>query len=225
MKKYKNIILRGLAFLTVLGLFSCEDYLDKSPDSDISSTDAFVSFENFQGFVEELYCAVPDYSTANWACDWILGDEIIEKVDAPWLNTSFDKGNYWAWTNSQWISFLDKSSVVTTQGSREQGLWPNAWYAIRKANLGLENLDNLINANDTEKNVIKGQLLFFRAWFHFELMSYWGGLPYIDRLLGSSEVLQEPRLSFQECADKAAADFLQAAELLPDDWDKFRRPS
>ena len=44
-----------------------------------------------------------------------------------------------------------------------------------------------------------GQLYFFRGWFHFELMQYFGGLPYIDSVPSSSEPLRNPRLSYQEC--------------------------
>lgn len=62
--------------------------------------------------------------------------------------------------------------------------------------------------------------LFFRAWWHFELMTYWGGLPYVDQVLDATQELNLPRLSYQECADKAAADFRRAADLLPIDWDK-----
>ncbi len=222
MKRYINILLRVWVFLMIIGLFSCEDYLDKSPDSEISSTDAFVNFDNFQGFVEELYSAVPDITTANWACDWNLGDEVLEKEGGVWLNSSFDKGDYWSWTKAGWISYLDGDGVKTGALDRGKKLWPNAWYAIRKANLGLENLENLENATQEEKDIIEGQLLFFRAWYHFELMSYWGGLPYVDRVLGSNEKLDLPRLSWQECADKAGADFERAAELLPVDWDDVK---
>jgi hypothetical protein len=45
----------------------------------------------------------------------------------------------------------------------------------------------MANATKEEKDVIKGQLLFFRGFFHFQLMSFWGGLPYIDTVLSSSQ--------------------------------------
>ena len=51
-------------------------------------------------------------------------------------------------------------------------------------------------------------------------MQYFGGLPYIDEVLSPSEVLRNPRLKYQECADKAGADFRKAADLLCIDWDK-----
>ena len=96
----------------------------------------------------------------------------------------------------------------------------HAWYCIRKCNLGLENLEKMTNCTQEEKNIIKGQLLFFRAWWHEELMEFYGGMPYVDTVLDGSQALTLPRLSFQECATKCAEDFRAAADLLPNNWDK-----
>ena len=66
-------------------------------------------------------------------------------------------------------------------------------------------------------------MYFFRAWWHFELMCYFGGLPYIDQAFEASNIPELPRLSFQECADRCAEDFERAYNLLPLDaqgWDE-----
>lgn len=220
MKKYINKIFQVSVVLIAIGLTACTEYLDRKPEAEVSSTDAFINFDNFQGFTEELYCCVPDFTSRTWATDWNMADEVLHKDGGIWLNDLFDKGDYWGWTNSAWISWLDKDAANSDPGEREKGLWPNAWYAIRKANLGLENLENLTGATQEEKDIIKGQLLFFRAWFHFELMTYWGGLPYIDYALNSDEKLEFPRLNCHETAEKIAQDFKEAADLLPVDWDK-----
>lgn len=221
MKKYINIFLGSLAFLSIIGLSACKKYLDKAPDASVSPTDAYINFTNFQGFTEELYCLVPEFTSHTWASDWILGDEIIHKTGVTWLNEQLDNGNSWCWTNSEWISWLDgdNSTYHSDAGSGfGKGLWPNAWYGIHKANLGLANLDKLQGTQE-EKDLIKGQLLFFRGWYHFELMTYWGGLPYIDTVLSANTKLQLPRLSYQAMADLAAKDFRAAADILPVDWD------
>ena len=75
-------------------------------------------------------------------------------------------------------------------------------------------------ATQEEKNTIKGQLLFFRGWLHFQLMQYFGGLPYIDHTIAADQPMTLPRETCQACAEKAAKDFREAAELLPIDWDK-----
>ena len=51
-------------------------------------------------------------------------------------------------------------------------------------------------------------------------MQYFGGLPYIDHTVAADQPMTLPRESCQACAEKAAKDFREAAELLPIDWDK-----
>jgi len=196
MKKYKYKFLSGLALSAIIGLTACTDFLNQAPEASISSTDAFINFSNFQGFTEELYSTVPDFIGYNWASAWQCGDEIVYDDNGPRMGVQLDIGNSWGW--SFWTSWMDNATVVTNPTTTfSKGLWPNCWYGIRKANLGLENLDNLKNATQEEKNLIKGQLLFFRGWFHFELMSYFGGLPYINRTFSSTDKLSLPRLSYQ----------------------------
>ena len=95
-------------------------------------------------------------------------------------------------------------------------------YAIRKCNMGIANIKSLVGT-DEERNLLLGQMYFFRAWWHFELMCYFGGLPYIDEAFEADQIPELPRLSFQECAKRCAEDFLRAYDLLPLDpqgWDE-----
>ena len=224
MKKiYKKLILGGGILFMIFGLVACESYLDKEADSTISEVEAFKNFTNFQGFVEEIYNCIPDKEKNYWTTSWNWGDDEVFNVEGSWhMTNQVDLGNFWAWQNGTGV-WLDKASVNPTSTNKfDHALWPHAWYCIRKANMGLENLDKLTEATQEEKDLIAGQLYFFRAWWHFELMQYFGGLPYIDKVLSASEKLTLPRLSYAECADKAGADFKKAAELLPINWDNTK---
>src|SRR4051812_41595796 len=95
---YSKIILSVYVLLALSGIVSCKKYLDKSPDSGIMEKDVFLNFRNFQGFVEELYCALPDMSKSTWNGEWNTGDDILSTTNANYrLNAEFDNGNYWAW--------------------------------------------------------------------------------------------------------------------------------
>ncbi|HML66072.1 MAG TPA: RagB/SusD family nutrient uptake outer membrane protein [Dysgonomonas sp.] len=224
MKNIYKTFLKSCILFLILGtsLASCEDYLDKEPDSTISGDDAFKNFMNFQGYIEEIYNCIPDKQKCNWAPSWNWGDDEIFNPEADGRMThQVDLGNYRAWRSAgDWLYNSNSSSTATGDGSpKRHSLWPHAWYCISKANEGLANLDKLTTATAEEKNLIAGQLYFFRAWWHFELMTFFGGLPYVDHVLDATGTLTLPRLSYQECADKVAADFRQAADLLPIDWD------
>ena len=191
---------------------SCTDWLDKDPDSIVAEDEAFKNFRNFQGYVEENYTLIPSKQTVNYCTAWNFGDDAVHNPEGyAHMDHQVDLGNYRNWyTNNQcWLN-----------GERSS-LWRNSWYCIRKCNMGIENIGSLVGT-DEERDLLLGQMYFFRAWWHFQLMQYFGGLPYINKSFVDGHIPELPRLSFQECADSCAQDFERAYELLPldsKDWD------
>lgn len=222
---FNTYILLGLSLVLGMSLVSCEAYLDKEPESTISEETAFVNFRNFQGFIEEIYNCIPDKEKCNWCPSWNWGDdEVFNTAANDRMTNQVDLGNFRAWMNypHNWLYIPSASSTATGDGSPKQhGLWQHSWYCIRKANVGLKALEEgkLVNATQEERDLLAGQLYFFRAWWHFELINWFGGLPYIDKAFEANDELNLPRPSYQEAAVKAAADFRMAADLLPINWD------
>lgn len=221
MKKIYNKFIYGcmLAGVTLFSA-SCTDYLDKTADSDVSADAAWQNYTNFQGFIEEIYNCIPDKANCNWTVSFNWGeDEMLSTNVNGYVGPQLDLGNFWAWqtAGSNWFYQSGNSSTSTDRMSHS--IWGHAWYCIRKANMGIANIDKMVDATDEQRDLILGQLYFFRAWWHFECMMYLGGLPYVSSVLDGTDVPHLPRLSFQECADKCAEDFRRAADLLPIDWD------
>ena len=217
----RNILKLFCALSLICGFASCTDYLDKTPDSTVNADEAFKNFTNFQGFVEEVYNCIPNKESNYWCCSFNWGeDEILNTGLGDSHETAhFDLGDYRYWYSDP-QSFLHSDGLNSTSNDKFSHSLEHAWYCIRKCNLGLENLEKMTDCTQEEKNIIKGQLLFFRAWWHEELMEFYGGMPYVDTVLDGSQALTLPRLSFQECATKCAEDFRAAADLLPNNWDK-----
>ncbi len=217
MKRIKYNISFYVIFILLISIStSCEDYLDKAPEADISEKDAFGNFFSFQGSIEELYNCVMDPDKGGAWNNYSFADENLNNKIY-----NFDIGNYWS--NEGYFS--GKSVNTTSNEGRDRRVYEYAWYAIRKANLALAKLEEegLFEGTQEEKDLLKGQALFFRAWFHFELGRYWGGLPYITRVLEPTESLiteEFNRLTFQEMAIEMAKDFRAAADLLPNHWDE-----
>ena len=216
-----NIVKLFCALGLIYGFASCTDYLDKTPDSNVSSDQAFKNFTNFQGYVEEMYNCIPSKESNYWCTTFNWGeDEIMNTgLGDSHVTAHFDLGDYRHWYGDQ-QSFLHTDDLNPTKTDKYSHSLEHAWYCIRKCNLGLANLDKMTDCTQEEKNIIKGQLLFFRAWWHEEMIAFFGGMPYVDTVLDGSQVLTLPRLSYQECAKKCAEDFRAAADLLPNDWDK-----
>ncbi|WP_286858363.1 MULTISPECIES: RagB/SusD family nutrient uptake outer membrane protein [Sphingobacterium] len=228
MKKYFKVILITSMVWSSTSLLSCNKYLDKEEQSNISPKEAFKNFVNFQGYTEELYNCVVNFSNNYWTNSWNWGeDEITSTANNFHFVNKIDQGNFWGWQRESdgWgAGWMDQGDFTTNNNDvfanrAFRDLWSASWFGLRKISLGLENIDKLTEATQEEKDLIKGQLLFFRGWFHHRLMEYFGGMPYINYVLPSDEKLRLPRLSYQACADLAAADFREAANLLPIDWD------
>ncbi len=208
----------GLSFIIChlsfsVALTSCTDWLDKDPESIVAEDEAFKNYRNFQGYLEEIYSLIPDKEKVNYCSGWNMGDDAVHNPEGyAHIDHQVDLGNYRDWlTNTQFWLNGDRFS-----------LWRSSWYCIRKCNLGLQNIKSLVGT-DEERDLLLGQMYFFRAWWHFELMCYFGGLPYIDEAYEATKIPELPRLSFQECADRCAEDFERAYDLLPMDeqgWDE-----
>ncbi|WP_407431523.1 RagB/SusD family nutrient uptake outer membrane protein [Arcticibacter sp.] len=224
MKKYNRLILLSLTIAVIsMGMSSCRKYLDAAPATSIDDAEAFKNYRNFQGFTEELYNAVPIATGSTSHNSWNFGeDELWQTNDDRLLGYRIDRGDFWGWNNSIFGSWFNTGGNANNTNRGDKGrLYGLAWYGIRKANIGLDNLELLVDATAEEKQLIEGQLYFFRGWFHFMLMQYWGGLPYVDVVLPADQAPRIQRLNYQQTADKVSADLRKAADLLPLDWDQI----
>ena len=212
----KSLLYGSMLFVAGGALFaSCTDWLEKEKEAIVQEDEAFKNYRNFQGYLEEIYNLIPDKEKVNYCTAWNFGDDAVHNTEGfAHMDHQVDLGNYrnW-WKNNQcWLK-------GNTFNGRKQSLWENSWYCIRKCNMGIENIKSLVGT-DEERDLLLGQMYFFRAWWHFELMCYFGGLPYIDEAFEAAAIPELPRLSFQECADRCAEDFEKAYNLLPNDWDE-----
>lgn len=222
MKKFKLLILLG-----VISLFSCESYLDQAPESVLDEEAVFSTFRNAQGFVEEMYASVVDYGTsAHTFQDYIYGDDAYGNrtwkasylIDFGDLNAAARHRYSYLW-NWQGAAYgTSNANIENTNASRRPGLYDASIRGIRKANIVIANIDLLQDASQAEKNVILGQAYFFRAFFHNEIMKFYGRYPYIDEVLVGEFDLPRPD-TYKESALAANEDYKKAIDLLPVDWD------
>jgi len=209
--------MKKIFFPIIALLFSmsgCEEYLERTPASDIDAKQVFGSYRNFQGYLDVLYGdGLIVYHVQEYTSSFDFADDVDCNRDFP-SGYTIPRGNYmWIHNNTH------QNPFVTTTDSEHFGLWDKGWNNIRDCNFGLANLDLLTNATPDERNRLEGQMLFFRAWNHFEIAKYWGGLPYIDMLLNPDSEMKLQRLSFKKTLMKIVDDLTDAADLLPEVWE------
>ncbi len=214
--------------MALLCSLSCEDYLDKAPESTLTEEEVFKNFNNAQGFIEEMYVLVVDYGTAGHTFqDYMYGDDIYSPNTSKHLTSvKFDDGDLKV--HAQKYSYLvdntSQSNLGTGQNLSQKrfGVWNGSLKGIRKANLVISNVEEkglMIDASQAERDVILGQAYFLRAFFHNEIMKFWGRFPYIDVVIDNDNYKLPRPETYKECALKADEDYKKAIELLPVNWD------
>ncbi len=218
MKNIKSIT--GIILFMTLGLWSCEKYLDKTPEADVTEKDVFSTYQAFQGFEDVLYGCIVDPNNQALTTGSENGDLSIAWQG--WASArKFAEGNYWEviynfWQSNYWEE--NDGGVFGPQGT-PAGIWPDGWKGIRIANQCIEKLP-VLEGTQEQKDLILGQAYFFRAYLHWEIAVRWGGIPYADKVYGADENLNIPRLSFQGTVERIVSDLDSAALLLPVDWDQ-----
>lgn len=209
-KLFIKYILTGLLVL----LFpACEDYLNIPSEANVSEKEVFGTYFSFQSYVDQIYnyiCEPMGYLTSSPN----MGGETVATMAVTTAYKAMRGENF---TSRGFYQ-------VTSNNGGIPGMWQAGWASIRLANVGLANLDKL-EASEEEKALIEGQLLFFRGYFHYEILTAWGPIPYINKALNPDEI-RLPRYysykgknNYQACTEYIVEDLARAAELLPLAWD------
>jgi hypothetical protein len=216
MKKnlYKYFI---LPFLSLVLTTACSDYLTPTLDSQKMPEDIFGNYSSFQAYTDQLYLFVCD-PMGQLTSDACFGGEAIGSLGTT-TGYSAIRGNYYGFTTRGFFQY-------SLGGSTGAGIWDLGWRAIRMANIGITNLPLLekSSASDQEKARIKGQLYFFRAYCHFEILSAWGSIPYINEVLGDGELDRgrfyeyKGKKDYQACTEYVVQDLDSAIKYLPITW-------
>ncbi len=199
MKKKNNLIL----LLSLLLFASCEDYLDKTPDEDMTLDDVFSDPIYADNFLTHIYSWIPTEANfaddgGAWRSPFVGGCDEMEIAYGGAFSHQINSG---AW---------NPNNITRVP------VWNETYMATRKVNMFLENL-NKVPVTEAEKAIWKGEAHFLRAYFHFLSFRVYGPIILLDRSLNLSDnMLGYSRSPIDECISFMAADCDSAAALLPD---------
>lgn len=210
MKSFVNYILIILLLGSTVG---CEDFLDKKSDTYLTGEKVFSDPVLFRQYRDDIYTYV-GYWKGDWACKAFGGlgrigyssfegatDLAEASRDVAGTNAGFNLG---AWSASSY----GMASELTWP-------WEGGYAGIRRCNMVLEKVDEVPGLSADEIKGMKGEALFLRAFFHFELIKRYGGVPYLEKVLSESDNLDLARESYDTCVDKIARDCDLALNFLP----------
>lgn len=196
--------------VTLLGLLSpscADDFLEKPKGGAVTVDTIFHTKNQAQYAVAKMYQDCMKgylvYTNPNSGSRQdILTDQVFITENTNWICQTINKGS------SYYLGTMTAASTCDWYG------FGNHYLGIRRANLVLKNIDNVVDADDEWKRDVKGQALFCRAWQHFELFRYYGGIPIVDKVLGDGEI-KLPRRSVASVVDSISSWCDRAAALLP----------
>jgi hypothetical protein len=227
-----NNIFYLIAMAFLVSLSGCEDYLNIPPEAALDEEDVFRSYETFQGYQDEILEKIVDYNRHGARRTMSLGGECVSKEGQSVIHANL--GRY-----SQSSGGLMESQSVFfdhDEGSYNEeshtGIYSHMWECLRIANSCLEKLetDLLTDASAEERDWLKGQALFYRAFWHYEYVRIWGTIPYIDLVIPAVEQTEYMKRhwsyekngkTYHDCQavfERIIEDMEAAAELLPAVW-------
>ncbi len=213
MKKYL-IILMSMLF----GLNSCH-YLDVDPELGIVEEDIFSSYKNFKAYFNAVYEGTVRTNGSNYEVNLKLGfplyaDPYSTRFSFYAMTDAADCGRL---TNAQTIkqgTMGDLFIQRLTTGITRRPISLAMFKIIRICNRTIVNIDQLRNTSQEDKDDLLGQAYFIRAYAHFVLVRYFGGMPYIDQPLEADDEWDLARLPSHETLLRCAEDYDHAYELL-----------
>lgn len=200
----RNIIKFAVAGLTMLTMGSCSDFLDK----DVKGYATDENYYNTQYKMQSALDAVYDelQSDAYNDQEWRFGEACSDNV----LNTDEGLSSHMG----QLVNFR-----FNTSNNWIKQRWRVNYYGINRANQVIHNINRVKISTDSynaysEIRRIYGQAKFLRAFYYFNLVKTFGGVPIRPEKEGVDSLVI-PRSSLAECYAYIEKDLREAAIMLP----------
>lgn len=193
-----------LIFLALI-VNACKDPLDDTPYDKYTADFVFVEPIKAEQYVIRNYQLLPYGSSDSYGYNRLQsGNSMIASASDEAMpnlpGSAVDN-----LTNGSW------SPSSTNPDSQ----WDLSYQYIRSINIGLENLHMLSETAGALKQQFYGELIFLRAYAHFELIKRYGGIPIITKTLTLYEDLNIPRNSYKDCVDFVVNQCDTALKYLP----------
>lgn len=212
-------------FLLTIFISSCEDYLDKKASATMTADQVFNDASLFQRFMDDIYTYY-HYWPGDWACQSFGGMGRIAYSSFDGATDLAEASRAVAGTNA---SFNLGNWSPSAYGAQVELIWPwaGSYAAIRRCNVVLEKVDGVPGISAERKTAIKAEVLFSRAFFHFELIKRYGGVPYLTKSLTENDNMDFEREPYDTCVAKIVKDLDEAILNLPVDRvdTEFGRPT
>lgn len=196
-----------LIIAVVVCLYSCKkDFLNLTPDTSLSSASFFKDEAQFQQAINAAYVPMRVMVSAAIYQDEMRSDNTFFTIYQ--ANRGFER-NREAW--SQFTDDATATAVPNSPGDR----WTSGYAGISQVNTILNQLTDNTFLSQGAKDSISGEALFLRAFYYYDLVTHFGGVPLQLTQIKSAEESFQPRNTIDEVYTQIKADLGTAIPLLP----------
>ena len=195
MKKYTYII--GLFLVSTFG--SCTKFVDYNPQEDyqITADNYFKTAEDYQKMAIGVYSPM----------QWLWAVPVIGEIASDNSVTGGENA-----TDQVALQQIDDYQIVANNGNLTE-IWKACYEGINRANYLEENKAKL---DFTGKTALYGEVYFLRAYYYFELVKMFGGVPlFTDKRLSVGDSKKFQRATKAQVYAQIEIDLTAAIAALP----------
>ena len=194
MIKSLKIFLMGVG--TLLWMTACQDALTEHPDSYYEKEDFFTSEAKAEMGVIGIYNVLPT----------LYGDSEM-------AFGASDDTYYASGTNTDNARRDIAHYMLSTTNKYVEAVWQATYQGIERANYMIEGIQEMQGFAENEKlQSLVAEAKFLRAFLSFNLVKYWGDVPYKTTSTESYEEAYQPRTSREVIYDQIVDDLDDAKE-------------
>lgn len=205
-----------ICFTVILSLFtlsSCDkDFLERAPGVNMTSEKVFADPVLASQFADNSY----NFRDMSTYCRFASMSAMAQVCDEATTNSQV---NVFPWYTGEYLT------AGTYSTNDIDYVWQRKYLGIRNCNVFLENFDKVPWTDVQDPQRIKGEQYFLRAFYYFELIKRFGGVPVFTKALGVNDNADIPRSSYEECVKLIVEDLDAAAAILPVAYNEVSGPN
>lgn len=176
-----------------IGLSGCFD-LDKMPEGVLSTSNPFQSVGEIRNYVDRYYES------------GLIGQGFMAGGGGGMAGQDYDSDN---------MTGPSANTRLMGQSSLSNAVSISNYTYVRDINFLLSNIDNCPENGSNDFNQLKGEALYFRAWYYYRMLINYGELAWVDKPLEPNmEMMMLPRESRTFIVDKILEDLGNARDLM-----------
>lgn len=203
-----------LIFLLGITAGGCKKFLDVVPD-DVATIDyAFRQRSNAEQYLFTCYSYMPKHGNP-------FTNPAFGGADEFWYFFPYAALSGYPLNQASWEIARGTQSVtapLTSYWTGSNGA-PNLFKGIRDCNIFLENIRQVPDMDDYEKDIWASEAKFLKAYYHWWLLRMYGPIPIIDKNLpinASQDEVQVERMTTDSCFNYVSNTLDSAMQSLPE---------